>query len=103
MRQVFFNKKPYDKEIKKFQVSRDLVMAALVIETNQILIFNVLDQHSGEFFSQQDFHKDKVLKHGDSSKEILDLFFIRNEGAATFGHGQYSLYVAYQNLSLIHI
>ena len=43
MREVLFNKKPYEKDIKKFQVSPDLVMAALVIESNHILIFNVLD------------------------------------------------------------
>ena len=94
MFRVFFNKKPYDKEIKKFQVSKDLVMAALVIESNHILIFNILDQHSGNFFSQSDFHRDKILKHQDMTKEILDMFFVRNDDNS-FGNGQYSLYVAY--------
>ena len=41
MFRMYYEKKPYADEVKLFQVSPDLVMAALVINNNQILIMNV--------------------------------------------------------------
>ena len=36
--------KPYTENVKKFAVSKDLVLAALVTETNQILVYRLMDK-----------------------------------------------------------
>ena len=41
MYQIMFNQKPYLNDVKLFRESPDLVMGALVTDTNQILIMNV--------------------------------------------------------------
>lgn len=54
--------KPYLEPVKKFAVSRDLRIAALVTNNNQILVYNLFEQdgqHHVKFVSEQTFKQNQ--------------------------------------------
>mmetsp|Transcript_8897 Transcript_8897/g.6644 ORF Transcript_8897/g.6644 Transcript_8897/m.6644 type:complete len:119 (+) Transcript_8897:444-800(+) len=63
---VLYNNKPYLEEIKAFRVSRDGIMAACVLKSNEILIYRFFDA-KGEFIPEKNAAKPvKVLKIKDA-------------------------------------
>lgn len=93
--------KPYMDPVKKFTVSKDSVMAALVTNANQILVYKILDtdpQTGTCFFtSEKKFIKEcRVFKHPLHYKDIIEIFIFTNANVK-YGEGQYSMYTVCQN------
>lgn len=105
MYRITVDDKPYTQPVKKFAVSRDGVLAALVTATNQVLVYKIIDQDQHgtfQFVAERKFSRDcRVYKHPDTYKEVIDLFIFKNNNFH-YGDGLYSMYVASTNGILLY-
>ena len=70
--------KPFLGQVKKFAVSRDCMLAAMVTDSNQILVYRIIDNDSMNnyvFINDKKFNKEcRVFKHLEQYKNVIDLF-----------------------------
>mmetsp|Transcript_17398 Transcript_17398/g.29275 ORF Transcript_17398/g.29275 Transcript_17398/m.29275 type:complete len:223 (+) Transcript_17398:519-1187(+) len=86
-----------DPVIKKFGVSKDCVLGALILENNQIYVYRIYDHETRRFISEKKFTQSQsVFQHSGAHKDVIDLFIFKNKEVG-FGQGQYSMYVASSN------
>ena len=97
--------KPFLGQVKKFSVSRDCMLAALVTDNNEILVYRVIDNDNMNFYdfmSEKKFAKEcKVFSHSNTYKDVIDLFIFQNNNLM-YGEGHYSMYVCSTNGVLLY-
>lgn len=82
MYRIEYDGKPYLDPVKKFSVSRDCMMAALVMHNNQILTYRLFEQDghgNHSFVTEKKFQQyQRIFKHSEVYKEVIDLFITKN-------------------------
>lgn len=79
MYEIKFEGKACLEEVKKFAVSKDCVLSALVLASNKILVQRLFDHDTYKFIDSKKFAgSQSVFVHRDSYKEVIDLFIFKN-------------------------
>ncbi len=91
MYKIEYEGKNYLDQVKKFAVSKDCMITALVMHNNKIMIHKLFDYDQSNvimFTSDKKFSKEcKIFeKHPETHKDIIDIFIIKNK-TLQFGEG----------------